>query len=210
MRLIRLALVVALLAMGARLVDVQVIHSGQYAAEGRGESAITVSLPSLRGGIYDRDGSPLALSEATDDVVADDFQVAHPVTTALALSPLLHVPAATLAAELHRHSGYVVLARQLSQSSAQKISADAYPGVSLIGDSKRVGTNGNLAAPLLGFTNAAGAGCAPGPPVSSTATTTCSRGRLGRRPSSSHLRASPCRSHRSPIVWRARPGRALS
>jgi cell division protein FtsI (penicillin-binding protein 3) len=159
-RLIRLALVVALLAMGARLVDVQVIHSGQYAAEGRGESAITVSLPSLRGGIYDRDGSPLALSEATDDVVADDFQVAHPVTTALALSPLLHVPAATLAAELHRHSGYVVLARQLSQSSAQKISADAYPGVSLIGDSKRVVTNGNLAAPLLGFTNAAGAGAA--------------------------------------------------
>ena len=62
-------------------------------------------LPSLRGGIYDRDGSPLALSVPTDDVVADDFQVAHPVQTALALSPILHVPATTLASELHRPHG---------------------------------------------------------------------------------------------------------
>jgi hypothetical protein len=50
------------------------------------------------------------------------------VKTALALSPLLHVPAATLAPELHRHSGYVVLAKQLSQGDGQKISADAIPG----------------------------------------------------------------------------------
>ena len=64
---------------------------------GAGESSISVSLPSLRGGIYARDGSPLALSVPTDDVVADDYQVAHPVETALALSPILHVPATTLA-----------------------------------------------------------------------------------------------------------------
>ena len=74
-----------------------------------------MSLPSLRGGIYARDGSPLALSVPTDDVVADDFQIVHPVKTAEALAPLLHLPVATLATQLHEHSGYVVLARQLSQ-----------------------------------------------------------------------------------------------
>ncbi len=149
-----------MLLLVARLVDVQVLHAGAYQAAARGESSISVSLPSLRGGIYDRAGAPLALSVPTDDVVADDFQVAHPVQTALALSPILHVPATTLAAQLHRPTGYVVLARQLPQLTGQQISADAFPGISLIADSKREVPNGNLAAPVVGFTNGAGQGAA--------------------------------------------------
>ncbi len=159
-RLVRLVLIVAVLVLVGRLVDVQVLHAGAYEAAARGESSISVSLPALRGGIYARDGSPLALSVPTDDVVADDFQVAHPVQTALALSPILHTPATTLAAQLHRRSGYVVLARQLSRSTGQTISADAFPGISLIADSKRYVPNGNLAAPVVGFTNASGRGAA--------------------------------------------------
>ncbi len=146
--------------MVARLIDVQVVHSGGYQAAARGESSISVTLSSLRGGIYDRGGSPLAVSVPTDDVVADDYLIEHPVKTALALSPIIHVPAATLAEELHRPTGYVVLARQLPQATGQKISADAFPGISLIADSKREVPNGNLASPVVGFTNAAGKGAA--------------------------------------------------
>jgi cell division protein FtsI (penicillin-binding protein 3) len=149
-----------MLLVVARLIDVQVLHSGSYQAAARGESAITVSVPSLRGGIYDRDGGPLALSVPTDDVVADDFQIAHPVQTATALSPIIHVPVATLAAELHQRTGYVVLARQLPKSTGQTISSDAFPGISLIADAKREVPNGNLASPVIGCTNAAGKGCA--------------------------------------------------
>ena len=76
------------------------------------------------------------------------------------MTGLLHVPAATLAAELHRHSGYVVLAKQLSQTSAQKIAGDNYPGITTVADAKRMVTNANLASPILGFTNAAGQGAA--------------------------------------------------
>jgi cell division protein FtsI (penicillin-binding protein 3) len=159
-RLVRFFLALALVLLVARLVDVQVLHAGAYQAAARGESSITVSLPSLRGGIFARDGSPLALSVATNDVVADDFLVAHPVKTALALSPMLHVPAATLAQELHRHSGYVVLARQVPKEVGQKIAADSLPGISLIDDATRDVPNGNLAGPLLGFTNASGHGAA--------------------------------------------------
>ncbi len=149
-----------MLLVVARLIDVQLLHAGAYQAAARGESSIQVALPSFRGGIYDRDGAPLAVSVPTDDVVADDFQIAHPVRTAQALSPIIHVPVATLAAELHRKSGYVVLAHQLSQSTGQKISTDAFPGISLIADSKREVPNGNLASPVVGFTNAAGKGAA--------------------------------------------------
>ncbi len=65
---------------------------------------------------------------------------------------------ATLATELHQRTGYIVLAHQLPQSTGQTISADAFPGISLIADSKREVPNGNLAAPVVGFTNAAGNG----------------------------------------------------
>jgi cell division protein FtsI (penicillin-binding protein 3) len=159
-RLVRFVLALALLLVVARLVDVQVLGSGGYAAQARGESSTTVSLPSLRGGIFARDGSPLALSVPTVDVVADDFQIVHPLKTAQALAPMLHIPAATLSPQLHRHSGYVVLARQLSQAEGEKITSDAIPGITLIADSKRHVPNGNLAAPVIGFTNAAGKGAA--------------------------------------------------
>jgi cell division protein FtsI (penicillin-binding protein 3) len=153
-------LAAALVLMVARLIDIQVVHSGSYQAAARGESTELITLNSLRGGIYARDGSPLALSVPTDDVIADDFQIAPPLKKAQALSPLLGVPAATLAPELHRHSGYVVLAKQLSQPVGQKISADAIPGITMVDDSHRVVPNANLASPVLGTTNASGAGAA--------------------------------------------------
>jgi cell division protein FtsI (penicillin-binding protein 3) len=159
-RIVRLILLLAMLLLVARLIDVQVLHANSYQSQARGESAITVSLPAVRGGIYARDGSPLALSVPTDDVVADDFQIAHPVKTAAALAPLLGVPAATLATQLHQHSGYVVLARQLPQATGDKITNDSLPGITLLADSKREVPNGNLAAPVVGFTNGAGKGAA--------------------------------------------------
>jgi len=75
-----------------------------------------------------------------------------------ALSPLLGVPVATLDTQLQRHTGYVVLAKQISQSVGGKISTDTFPGITLAPDSKRIVPNGGLAAPVIGSTNASGAG----------------------------------------------------
>jgi cell division protein FtsI (penicillin-binding protein 3) len=149
-----------LVALVARLVDVQVLHSGTYVQQAHGESAQAVTLTALRGGIYARNGAPLALSVPTADIIADDFQVTTPAQTARALSPLVQVPVATLIPLLTRHSGYVVLARQVSQTAAGKISADAIPGITTVADSKRIVTNGNLASPVLGFTHGDGVGAA--------------------------------------------------
>jgi cell division protein FtsI (penicillin-binding protein 3) len=157
---VRLLLVVCALAVVARLIDIQVIHAGAYQTAASHESTTTVSLPALRGGIYDRAGAALALSQPTDDVIADDFQVTHPLRYAQALSPLLGVPVATLNAMLRRHTGYVVLAKQVSQDKAGKISTDTFPGITLVGDSKRIVPNGNLASPVIGFTNGSGVGAA--------------------------------------------------
>jgi len=118
--------------MAARLVDIQVLQSSKLKAEGRTELTQTVALPALRGGIYDRNGQTLALSIPTETVIADDFQIAHPFTEAEALAPLLGVPAAQLAPELHRASGYVSIATQLSQTQGQKVSAGNFAGITMI------------------------------------------------------------------------------
>jgi cell division protein FtsI (penicillin-binding protein 3) len=157
---VRLLLVVCALAVVARLIDIQVVHAGAYQTAASHESTTTVSIPALRGGIYDRAGAALALSQPTDDVIADDFQVTHPLHYAQALSPLLGVPVATLNDMLRRHTGYVVLAKQVSQANAGKISTDTFPGITLVGDSKRIVPNGNLASPVIGFTNGSGVGAA--------------------------------------------------
>ena len=128
-------------------------------AAARGESSITVSLPSLRGGIYDRDGSPLALSVPTDDVVADDFQVAHPVQTAA--GALAHPPRPGRRRWPPSCTGSRATSSwpaSCPSPPARRSPTDAFPGITLIDDSKREVPNGNLAAPVVGFTNAAGQG----------------------------------------------------
>jgi cell division protein FtsI (penicillin-binding protein 3) len=52
------------------------------------------------------------------------------------------------------------LAKQISQRDGQTIAADAIPGITLMDDSKRVVTNGDLASPVIGFTNGANKGAA--------------------------------------------------
>jgi len=66
------------------------------------------------------------------------------------------VPVATLAAELHRPTGYVVLAASSPVDGADDLDG-RLPGISLIADSLG-GAERNLAAPVVGFTNAAGKG----------------------------------------------------
>lgn len=153
---------VLLIAVVARLVDVQVVHSSTYRAQGSHEQAATFSVPALRGGIYDRNGDVLALSVPTKKVVADDFQIQDPAGEAAVLSPLVGLPAAQLTGELSQRSGYVVLATQVPEAAASKISGDVsantLQGITLIDNSEREVPNGVLASQLLGTTHASGAG----------------------------------------------------
>ena len=55
-RLIRMVLILAMLLVVARLIDVQVLHSSSYQAAAQASPPSPSRVPSLRGGIYDRDG----------------------------------------------------------------------------------------------------------------------------------------------------------
>jgi cell division protein FtsI (penicillin-binding protein 3) len=151
-------LVTVLLAVVARLVDLQVLHSSQYKKLAASELSVTVADPGLRGDVYDRNGAVLAISVPTKTVVADDFQIPHPQKEAAILAPLLGVPVATLAPELHQHSGYVKVATQVPASVGEKLANDNLPGITLLDSSQRIDPDGTLASPLLGQVHASGAG----------------------------------------------------
>jgi cell division protein FtsI (penicillin-binding protein 3) len=157
-RCFRLVLVVAFLAVGARLVDVQVLQSGRYTAAASQELTQQVAIPADRGTLYDRDGTVLATSVPTKDVISDDFQVDHPLTEARQLAPLVGVGVGRLALLLSEHSGYVPLAKNVAAKRAAQISADAFPGITLLDSSVRVTSDGDLAEPVVGTVHASGTG----------------------------------------------------
>jgi cell division protein FtsI (penicillin-binding protein 3) len=158
LRVMRLLLVLVLLAVVARLVDIQVLRSAHYIKLAASELAKTVADPGLRGDLYDRNGAVLAISVPTKLVVADDFQISQPVREATVLSKLLGIPATTLVPELREHSGYVQLAAQVPASVGAKVAADDLPGITLLDTSERVDPDGHLALPLLGQVHASGQG----------------------------------------------------
>jgi cell division protein FtsI (penicillin-binding protein 3) len=157
-RAARIALVLVLAVVAARLVDVQVLHASTYQKEAAQELTQPVTVPALRGSLTDRNGVVLETSIPTEMVVADDFQVRHPVKEAKALAPLLHVAAGKLTGLLSERSGYVPLLPHLSVARARKVSALAFPGITMIDDSVDVTPDGGLASPVVGGVNAAGAG----------------------------------------------------
>ncbi len=148
------------LLIAARLVDIQVVKSGQYQHQASEELTQPITIPALRGGIYDRDGKVLAMSVPTKTVLADDFQIKHPVSEAIALAPYLGVPATHLASLLREHSGYVPLAKNVSQTKATTIADQAFPGINLIDGSERIVPNGTLGSSVLGVVNASDKGAA--------------------------------------------------
>jgi len=144
--------------VAGRLAEVQVLHAGAYAQQASEELTQAVTVPALRGTVTDRNGVVLMTSVPTEMVVADDFQVRHPLREAQALAPLLHRSEAALLPLLSERSGYVPLVHHLGVTQAKKVAALAFPGITMVDDSVDVAPNAGLAGPVLGGINGGGTG----------------------------------------------------
>ncbi len=156
----RVVVVAAFLALGIRLVMVQALSASRYSAFGSAEVTSDVTVPALRGGIYDRSGRPLAMSVALSNVVADPLIIHDPAAEAAKLAPVLGDSEATLQAQLSEHSGYVVIAHLVDNTVSSKVAALALPGINLLAASERVDPAGSIAAPVVGAVGSQGTGLA--------------------------------------------------
>ena len=81
----RLILFLVFVALVARLVDVQEFGHQEYASLSTSELAQTLTIPAVRGGIYDRNGEVLAETVTKQTVVGDPMLITHPETIAAKL-----------------------------------------------------------------------------------------------------------------------------
>ena len=142
---------------------VRAVYLGVVRADSLQQAAVSqqitnVPIPATRGAITDRNGVELALSESAADVIADPYLIrrGHPMLMAQTMAPLLHMPVLkVLTAITKPHTGYVVVAQEVTPATAQAILAlkfDGKPinGITSIPDVKRVYPRDWTAAQVLG------------------------------------------------------------
>ncbi len=185
LRMVSLALTLVLLAFVVRLLQVQAVDARALAARAEQNRYVVHTLAAERGGITDRNGVALAISEDAYDITADptmfsrkQLQVGDgPEQAAALLSPILGQSQAELVKKLrprNSSSRYTRLAtRQTPQvwkqikdlkaalakkSETDHSTANVLAGVFADPSSQRVYPNGDLAAGTLGWVNADGQG----------------------------------------------------
>lgn len=142
---------------GARLVQLQGVDPGSYAAMAAAEGTVEVVLPAERGDILDRNGEPLADSVDGLMVVADPAQTTDTAAeTARFLSERLSVDYIDTLARLRaRGSRFEYVARRVPSTLANDVIKEAeargIKGLSTRRDPVRTYPAHDVAANLLGF-----------------------------------------------------------
>ena len=140
--------------------NLQIIEHGKWKSISNGQVHHAITVPALRGGMYDRYGSVLAVSRPTYRVIANNFQIVHPRATAEQVSKWVNIPVGRLTKMLKRKSGYVVLTNSMSVNDGRDLQRLSLPGLVIEQSTDRSSPNGMLARSLLGYINASGQGSA--------------------------------------------------
>ncbi|MFF0850258.1 peptidoglycan D,D-transpeptidase FtsI family protein [Streptomyces sp. NPDC003388] len=185
LRMVGLALTLVMSAFVVRLLQVQAVDAHAYAAKAQENRYVVHTLAADRGGITDRNGVALAISEDAYDITADPTMFNRkqlkigdgPEQAAALLAPILGQNQDTIVRKLRPAnplSRYAKLAvrqtpqvwkqiKDLKAALAKKAGADGrtpnvLAGVFADPSSQRVYPNGDLAAGILGWVNAEGRG----------------------------------------------------
>jgi cell division protein FtsI (penicillin-binding protein 3) len=142
----------AFLLLLGRAVQVQIVSTDFYQAEGEKRFVHKQALPASRGRIYDRNGLVLATSVAMPSVQVDTKTFAADTAQRRALAGLLGMPAAELDQRL-QGSGTVTLRRHVGEADWQEIKALKVRGVQEVREYQRRYPEGESAAHVVGFTN---------------------------------------------------------
>ncbi len=140
------------LAVCARGFDLQVLQHDQLVKLADRQHNRTVPLIPARGGIFDCNGAPMAVSLDMDSLYGDPRRIKDPAALAAALAPLLGESRQELQKKLSSERGFVWLDRRLNPAVVARIKQLQLAGIGFIKESKRFYPNFDLAANVLGFT----------------------------------------------------------
>jgi cell division protein FtsI (penicillin-binding protein 3) len=147
-----------LVLAAGRTLYLGVVRGASLRQAARSQQLTFEAVPAERGSITDRNGLDLAVSEPAEDISADPYLIAEPVSAARRLAPLLGQKQASLLPKLAQHAGFVYLARAVPAKQARAILALNIPGLAGSPVMRRVYPRGTLAAQVLGVVGTEGDG----------------------------------------------------
>jgi cell division protein FtsI (penicillin-binding protein 3) len=157
LRISLLCIALALALFAARLVQIEGFDSARYLIASRQQELHTIQIPVVRGNITSSDGTELAMTVQTDQVLADPklIPVASRPGVAAKLAGPLKLSAAAILGMLNHPSSpqYQELSSGIPVAAASKISSLGLPGIDEKATYNTVYPNGRLAANIVGFTN---------------------------------------------------------
>ena len=155
-RLIVLVVAVAVwsAAIVRKLASLQIAHHQEYARKARQRQEVPRVLPAPRGGIYDRNGEPLAMSLPTQSVTVNPLKLPDLGVAADLLEQVLHMQGSGLYGKLKQayenRRGYLVVKTQITPEEAASVRALPVDWIEIENASQRHYPKGTLAAHVLG------------------------------------------------------------
>ncbi len=152
LRLLLLLVFLVFAGLGARAAWLQTVRASALAARAQTQSKWDVQLPAGRGTVFDRLGTPLAISQQATDVTANPLQISQPHKEARIAAHVLGIPVGPLYKLLaDRTRGFVYVQRKAPQARAAALEKRGLAGFSFTPDERRVYPQGTVAAPVLGY-----------------------------------------------------------
>jgi cell division protein FtsI/penicillin-binding protein 2 len=150
------------LILAGRLAQLQLVEADQWRALATRFQEGTVTIPSPRGRIYDRNGVLLAEDVRAISVAVDNYHVTRPELLEQLLTSHLQIPREVVREKLYRSSYFTWIARAIPPDKAESLEQAARSagarGLILIEDRKRQYPHGDLASNVLGFAGIDGKG----------------------------------------------------
>ncbi len=143
-----------------RLAEVQLVIGPTLAAQGAAEVNRTISLTPLRGEILDSNGQPLALETPATLIYVITPEVTDAKGEATAMAPILHVPEATLQAELSAQGWYHVIERAATAAQVNALKQLFLPGIGYTAEQVRKYPDGVIGQPVVGWVSGSQVGIA--------------------------------------------------
>lgn len=139
------------LAIGCRLVYLQVFHYGDFAKQAQRQQQRSIEVSPSRGVIYDRNGKELAMSVSVDSIFAVPSEVPDQESAASVLAQVLGSDRDEILARLRGSRAFAWIARKVEPEKSARVRALNLRGVYFQKESKRYYPKNELAAQVLGY-----------------------------------------------------------
>lgn len=149
--IIRTIFLAWVVAIGVRLVDLQVYQGEALLARAERQQRATIDLSPKRGVIFDRNGNELARSVWVKSLYAAPSRIQDAARAADDLSRLLQVDREALHRRLTSNAILVAVKRKLSDEEVARVEKLGLEGLEFVGEMKRFYVGGRSASHVLGF-----------------------------------------------------------